>query len=79
MSVSELHDADALAFRLVELERREAEVEGRLAALLETHGPSPDELAERLIAALRRDHLEIRRELNTVRARLVPLSLAPRR
>ena len=78
MAVSELRDPDALAFRLVELEEREAQVERRLARLLETQGRAEDDETERQIAGLRKEHLELRRQLNTVRARLVPIGLARR-
>ena len=78
MAVSELRDPDALAFRLVELEEREAQVERRLARLLETQGRVADDVTERQIAGLRKEHLELRRQLNTVRARLVPIGLARR-
>ncbi len=79
MAASELSDADAVALRLLELEDREADVEHRLSELLTAHEHSPDEVTERQIAELRSEHLGIRRELNTVRARLVPLDLAARR
>ncbi|MGZ4403816.1 MAG: hypothetical protein ACXVRI_13345 [Gaiellaceae bacterium] len=78
MAVSELRDPDALAFRLVELEEQEAQVERRLARLLETQGRADDDGTERQIAGLRKEHLELRRQLNTVRARLVPIGLARR-
>ena len=75
MAVTQLRDADTLAVRLAELEQQETGIERRLASLLDTQGRSPDDAAERQIAALRKEHLELRRELNTVRARLVPISL----
>ncbi len=78
MAVSELRDTEVLAFRLVELEEREALIERNLATLLETDGRLRDDAGERQIAGLRNEHLEVRRELNTVRARLVPISLARR-
>ena len=78
MAVSELRDPDTLAFRLGVLEEREAEVERRLVALLEADGHVRDDVAEGELAGLQKEHLELRRELNTVRARLVPLGLAHR-
>ncbi len=79
MAVSELRDAAALGRRLAELEAREAVVEHRLSELLTAHDHSPGEVTGRRIAELRSEHLGIRRELNTIRARLVPLDLAARR
>jgi hypothetical protein len=73
MAVSELSDVASLQLLLVELERREADIERGLAPLLVRNGRSPDETTERQIAALRKDHLEVRRELNAIRARLVPV------
>jgi len=73
MAVSELSDLGSLELRLVELEHREAEIEGGLARLLAQNGRFPAAVTEQRIAGLRRDHLEVRRELNTVRARLVPI------
>ena len=73
MAVSELFALDSLALRLVELERREADIERSLAPLLVRNGRIPDGDTERQIAGLRNDHLDVRRELNTIRARLVPV------
>jgi hypothetical protein len=73
MAISELIDLDSLALQLAELERREAEIERSLASLLVRNGRVPDGDTERQIAGLQKDHLEVRRELNTVRARLVPV------
>ena len=73
MAISELIDLDSLELRLVELERRESDIERSLAPLLVRDGRVPDGDTERQIARLRKDHLEVRRELNTIRARLVPV------
>ncbi len=73
MAVSELSDLGALELRLVELEDREADIEGGLAQLLARNGRFRDDAMEERIAGLRKDHLEVRRELNTIRARLVPI------
>ena len=73
MAVSELFDLESLEFRLIELERREAEIERGLAPLLVRNGRFPDDATEREIAGLRKDHLQVRRELNTIRALLVPV------
>ena len=73
MPVSELTDLRSLELRLAELESREGEIERGLAPLLGRQRGAPDGGAEHEVAALRRAHLEVRRELNTIRARLVPI------
>jgi predicted nucleic acid-binding Zn-ribbon protein len=73
MTVSELSDLGALELRLAELEGREAAIEHSLAPLLERQRAAPDSVVQCEVAALRKAHLETRRELNTIRARLVPL------
>ena len=50
MAVSELFALDSLALRLVELERREADIERSLAPLLVRNGRIPDGDTERQIA-----------------------------
>ena len=76
MATHKLPDFDALAVRLIELERQEAEIERHLERLLDRQGQFPNELTARRIAELQTTHLETRREMNTVRARLVPIMRA---
>jgi hypothetical protein len=73
MPVSELSDPGSLALRLVELENREADIERGLAPLLGRQSGAIDGATVREIVGLRRAHLDVRRELNTIRARLVQL------
>jgi hypothetical protein len=77
MAVHDLPDFDALAVRVVELEDQEAEIERRLVKLMDRHGQYPNEVTERQIGDLQKQHLETRRELNTVRAQLVPIMRTP--
>ncbi len=77
MAVHKLPDFDALAVRVIELEDQEAEIERRLVKLMDRHGQYPNEVTERQISELQRQHLETRRELNTVRAQLVPIMRTP--
>ena len=73
MATHELPDFDELAVRLVQLEREEGSIEQRLSRLMDRNGQFPNEVTARQIGDLQKQHLETRRELNTVRARLVPI------
>jgi hypothetical protein len=77
MAVHKLPDIDSLAVRVIELEDQEAEIERRLVKLMDRHSQYPNEVTERQIADLQKQHLETRRELNTVRAQLVPIMRTP--
>jgi predicted nucleic acid-binding Zn-ribbon protein len=68
-----LPDLDELALELVQLEHREPELERRLIKLQDRYATCPSELTERQIAALQHEHLEMRRRMNTIRAKLLPI------
>jgi predicted nucleic acid-binding Zn-ribbon protein len=73
VAADRLPDLDALALELVQLEHREAHVERQLVRLQDRHATFPSEMTERQLASLQREHLEMRREMNTIRAKLLPI------
>ena len=77
MAAHELPDYDDLALQLIQLERKEAEIERRLIRLQDRHGQFPNELTKRQFDELNTEHLRVRREINTIRARLVPIMRTP--
>jgi predicted nucleic acid-binding Zn-ribbon protein len=72
-------DLEELVGRLEQLEDREAELECQLTKLLGRQRGLPGDAVPHQIAVLQRDHLDTRRELNTIRARLVPVELTSAR
>ncbi len=79
MAADELPNFDELTVRVIELEHQEGEIERRLAKLQDRHGQFPNEVTERQITELHTQHLAVRREVNTIRARLLPIMRVPRR
>ncbi len=77
MAAHELPDLDQLARRLVVLERLEDDVVRQLDRLLDRQGQFPSELTARRITETQTKHLELRREMNTIRARLLPIMRVP--
>jgi predicted nucleic acid-binding Zn-ribbon protein len=79
MAVSERCDFDELAVRLIQLERREAEIERRLTRLQDRHGQFPNEMSGRQLNELNTEHIRVRQQITTIRAQLVPIMRVPAR
>lgn len=73
MRAEKLPDYDALAFELVQLEHREADLERRLVRGQDRNATFPSETSERQAATLHAELLGLRRRMNTIRAQLVPI------
>lgn len=77
MAAPALPDLDELALRHVRLRRRETEVGRRLVKAHDRHATFPSELTRRRVDELEQDLAGLRRELESIRARLLPIMRRP--
>ncbi len=73
MAAPALPDFDALALRLVQLEHREGDAERRVVKLQDRYATFPSEMGERQVEEAHRTLLVMRREMNDLRAQLLPI------
>jgi signal transduction histidine kinase len=79
MAAPALPDFDQLMLRLVQLEHLERETERRLIKAQDRNSAFPNEVSGRLVATLTTEQHELRTEMDSIRAQLVPIMRTPSR